>query len=176
MGLYDVFCAGLYGAGSPAEGAAWQRLQMAALALVGIAFSWFVLHFLSSGSYVTRRTKTVVGGASLCFLLMAIAGTVFPSGWYVLLDTPFVKVMRLPFGLRVVYNEVALGPLSSAQSTLQVVAFLFVFSLAFRTYRKGRASEVKALLVAMSIYFASVVNDTAVSLGLYHFPYTMEYA
>jgi PAS domain S-box-containing protein len=84
--------------------------------------------------------------------------------------------VHLPFGLRVVYNEVALGPLSSAQSVLEVAAFLFLVSLAFRTYRKGRAPEVKALLVAMAIYFASVINDTAVSIGLYHFAYTMEYA
>jgi PAS domain S-box-containing protein len=176
MGLYDVFCAGLYGAGSPADGAGWQRLQMASLALVGIAFSWFVLHFLSSGAFVTRRTKAVVGGVSLCFLLMAIAGTVFPSGLYVLPDAPFVKVTPLPFGLRVVYNEVALGPLATAQSVLEVAAFLFLFWLAFRTYRSGRASEVKALLVAMAIYFASIINDTAVSIGLYHLPYAMEYA
>jgi PAS domain S-box-containing protein len=176
MGLYDVFCAGLYSAGTPAEGAPWQRLQLASLALVGIAFSWFVLHFLSSGPFITRRTKVLIGIVSFFFLLMAIAGTAFPAGWYVLPDTPFVKVIPLPFGLGAVYQEVALGPLSTAQSILEVATYLFLFSLALRTYAKGRAREVKALLIAMSIYLASVLSDTAVLIGLYHFAYTMEYA
>ncbi|HYW84034.1 MAG TPA: hypothetical protein VFB30_12295, partial [Spirochaetia bacterium] len=176
MGMYDLFCAGLYGVSSPATGAPWQRLQLAALALVGIAFSWFVVQFLSSGPVVTRRTRIVVGGFSLCFLLSAIAGTVIPNGAYVLLDTPFVKVIPLPFGLGTVYNEVALGPLTTVQSALEVGAFLFLFSLAIRTYRKGHAPEVRALLIAMSIYFASILSDTAVVIGLYHLPYTMEYA
>jgi len=176
MGLYDLFCAGLYSVGSPAEGAAWQELQFESLALVGIAFSWFVVQFLSSGSLVTKRVKLVVGGFSLSFLLTAVAGRVFPNFGYVLPDTPFVKVIPLPFGLTTVYNEVALGPLATVQSVLEVAAFLFLFSLAIRTYRKGHAREVKALLIAMAIYFASVLSDTAVLAGFYHLPYTMEYA
>jgi PAS domain S-box-containing protein len=176
VGMYDLFCAGLYGVGSPAAGAPWQRLQLAALALVGIAFSWFVVQFLSSGPIITRRTKIVVGGFSLCFLLTAIAGTVFPSGAYVLLDTPFVKVIPLPLGLGTVYNEVALGPLATVQSVLEAAAFLYLVSLAIRTYRKEHASEVRALLIAMAIYFVSILSDTAVAAGLYRAPYTMEYA
>src|SRR5208337_4285968 len=87
MAMYDVFCAGLYGVASPAAGAAWQRLQFAALALVGIACSWFVVQFLSAGPLITRQTRIVVGGFSLRLLLTAIVGMVFPNGAYVLPDT-----------------------------------------------------------------------------------------
>src|SRR5271169_1812104 len=91
MGIYDLFCAGLYSVASPAAGAPWQRLQFQALALVGVAFSWFVVHLLSSGPLITRRIRIVVGSFSILFLLTAIAGAVFPNGGYVLQDTPFVK-------------------------------------------------------------------------------------
>lgn len=42
IGLYDVFCAGLYNAASLPEGKVWLRWQDGSLALTAIVFLWFI--------------------------------------------------------------------------------------------------------------------------------------
>ena len=47
IALYDIFCAGLYNAGSPEAGMFWQRLQFASLCMFTISVSWFFYHLTS---------------------------------------------------------------------------------------------------------------------------------
>ena len=42
IALYNIFCAGLYGAATPAQGMSWQRLQFASLAAFSVAMTLFV--------------------------------------------------------------------------------------------------------------------------------------
>ena len=49
IGIYDVFCAGLYGATSVEEGVYWQRLLIIGLGLDTIALLWFVAGTVSPG-------------------------------------------------------------------------------------------------------------------------------
>jgi len=169
MGLYDVFSAGLYSASSVAEGMHWQRAQVATLGLVSAAFLWFVTDYVSHAS--TRWAWAL----SAYFTLAAVVGVVERSGLAWLVDQPDVKQIQLSFGFGVTYYELTPGPLTNLQSVMGMVLLVYTFGLGVRFYRSGQRREAKPLLVAMVFSFSGVVNDTAVSSGLYHFVYLTEY-
>jgi len=169
MGLYDVFCAGLYSASSVAQGMHWQRAQVATLGLVSVAFLWFVT------DYVSHTPRRWVWALSAYFILAALVGMVERSGLAWLVDQPDVKQIRLSFGFRVTYYELTPGPLTDLQSVMGMVVLAYTFWLGVRFYRSGKRREAKPLLFAMVFSFSGVVNDTAVSSGLYHFVYLTEY-
>lgn len=168
MGLYDLFCAGLYSAQSPAEGAVWQRAQVATLAFVSVFFVGFV------AEYTGRVRPAVLRGLTAYFAasgLLAAAG-----GWLVLrLDHPMPKPLSLPFGLQTVYYEVAPGPLLILQSAVGLATLAYLFLVCLRFYREADPAAARPLLIALGIFLAAAVHDTAVSGGLYRGLYTIEY-
>lgn len=170
VGLYTVFCAGLYSAGSLAEGARWQRGQFISLALLTISFLWFV------ADYTPYRSKAILYLATLFFGLSAIIFVVDRSELTLVMNQPSIKEMRLFFGLEITYYEATFGPLASLQIILGLLTSFYIFWLGVRFYRSGHEKEAQPLILAMSIFIASVVNDAAVGGGLYKFIYTIEYA
>jgi PAS domain S-box-containing protein len=176
MGLYDIFSAGLYGATSVTAGVRWQRWQVATLALASIAFSWFVLDYFAHTGQITRRTKIVVLAFSIYSALAAIVGLVDPTGLYWPANRPLIKQFTLPFGTRIVYYEMAQGPLADLQSVVGIALFIYVLWVAIRMHRRGYRREALPLILALGIFFVGAINDAAVSAGLYQFFYTLEYA
>jgi PAS domain S-box-containing protein len=109
------------------------------------------------------------------FVLAAIAGLVNPAGLAWPADQPSVKQVLLPSG-QLTYYEMSPGLLTNIQSVLGLVVFVYVLWLAIWVYRCGRRQEAAPLLIALVLFFASAISDTAVSSGLYESVYTMEYA
>ncbi|MBN1660816.1 MAG: PAS domain S-box protein [Anaerolineae bacterium] len=175
VGLYDLFAAGLYNTTSAAQGVQWQRAQVSTLALVSIAFSWFVYDYLRATTAVPPYTRTVLIALSLYFALAAVTGMLDRSGLYRPLDLPDVKEMRF-FGQEIIYYEMAPGPLTNLQSVMGLAGFAFLLVITVLVYRRGYRQETRMLILSMGFFFASAVNDTAVASGLYPFVYTMEYA
>ncbi len=177
MGIYDVLCALLYNSSSTAQGVVWQRMQGAALALVCVAFSWFVVDYLAQSAVFHRWSRLVLAPVSALFLVIAVACPINPLGLFWNDVQPLVKTMRLPLGMTVVYNEVAPGVLSNVQSALGFALYAYLFAFVLRAFRAGVGRRsAGSLLAAMVLFFLAMVNDTAVSLGAYPFVYTMEYA
>lgn len=175
MGLYDLFCAGLYNVTQEGQGQQWQRLQVVALALVSMTFPWFVVDYLSPSMPLERRWKVPLLGFTCYFALAAVLALVERGGlcWS---DEPATKVIPLPWGGVITYYEVLPGPLTDVQSALGIGVFFYVLALALRAFWRGLRRETRPLLIALALFFLSALNDTAVSSGLYHFVYTMEYA
>jgi len=170
ISLYDVFCAGLYNATSIADGMRWQRAQVVTLALVSASFLWFI------ADYTSQISKKGLWGFSAYYVLAAVVGALDKSNLTWLTDQPSIKDIALPFGLAITYYEVSPGPLTNLQSVIGLVVSSYVFWAAIRLYRSGYQKKARLLILAMSIFFVGVINDTAVSSGLYRSVYVIEYA
>jgi PAS domain S-box-containing protein len=176
MGLYDIFCAGLYNAASVPEGVPWQQLQYIALAGVAIAFSWFVSDYLTPTEDVPRWWKRGLVVFSVYFVLAAVSGFLNPVHLYWPVGEFAIKHIVLPWGWQITYYEMTQGLLTNVQSAAGLVVFLYVLWLALRARRRGRRQEARPLLAALMLFFVSAISDTAISGRLYEFAYTMEYA
>lgn len=169
VGIYDVFSAALYNSTCVREGTVWQQAQIATLLLVGLSVVWFV------HDYSFRRSKRTFYVFALYFLAAAVLCIVGPLSW-VLKDEPAVKEILLPLAGRIVYYESVPGVLTRVSSVLGIVAFVYIFVIVFQGYRFHDRRRYRPLFVAMVIFCAGVLNDSAVSAGLYKFIYLIEYS
>ncbi|MCP4895854.1 MAG: PAS domain S-box protein [bacterium] len=166
--LYDVFCAALYSADTPEIGVEWQHMQIFALSLGAVILVQFVHNY-------TRRLS---GWATVIFaiaysplIVAALAGHRFL--WT---DTPSIKIVQVPFAAKfIIYNEMAAGQLTIYQSVLGLAFFATIFVAGVRQYRSGDPRRAIPLLLALTVFSLGVLNDAAVSTGLYSSIYLIEY-
>jgi PAS domain S-box-containing protein len=170
VGLYDVFCAGLYSATSVAAGAQWQRAQFIALALFTTFFLWFV------SDYTRRKPQIPTYAFSVFFMLALCVQTVDRSGLTWMVEHPSVKEVVLPLGTEITYYEATFGPFTTLQSLTGLVAATYILWDSVRFYRRGHRREATPLLLALGLMYVAAVNDTFVGNGVYQFIYTIEYA
>ncbi len=170
VGLYAALCAGLYNATSVAEGAQWQRRQFIVLPLVVTAFLWF------AADYTGQLSKKVLYAFTAYYAVAVIIQMTVRNDLTWIVDPPAIKVIHLPFSLTVTYYEANQGLLTDIQGAIGLAAGLYVLWGGVCFYRGGNRQQALPLLAAMGIFFAAGINDTAVSVGLYNFIYTMEYA
>lgn len=176
VGFYDVFCAGLYSASSPLEGVHWQRAQFVTVALVGVALLWFVI------DYTRSKSGWLAYVFSGFFVLAAIVELAGRSDLTWRPDRPAIKEVVLPVGLKVTYQEAAQGVFSDIQAVVGLSLFFYLFWMLVQCYRAGRRREAPRaagrapLLICLALLFVSVLNDSAVGMGVYRFLYTIEYA
>ncbi|CAG0928902.1 two-component system, NarL family, sensor histidine kinase EvgS [Thermoflexales bacterium] len=167
--LYDVFCIGLYNSSTVAEGAAWQRAQFIALALFTTVFMWFV------SDYTHHPPGPGLYAFSAFFLVAFFIQLIDRSELTWLLASPSIKEVWLPPGFKIIYYEATFGPFTTLQSFTGLAASTYIVVNGLRFYRRGYRREAVPLLLAMGLVYAAAFNDTAVSNGLYHFVYTIEY-
>ncbi len=170
VGLYDIFCAGLYSARSLAEGFAWQRAQVTTLYLITVAFVWFV------NDYISRKPTKWLWAFSTFFILAALGGLMNQANTFWVTDQPAIKEIRLPFGLAITYYELTPGPIANMTSVAGVLVCIYALGLSISAYRSGQREKARPLIITILLLFAAVFSDTAVSLSLYPFIYTFEYA
>ncbi len=170
MVAYDLFCAGLYSAASPAEGYLWQRAQLASLGLVEISLIWFV------ASYSKLVGPKVLWWFTAFFGFNSLMQLFAPGNLYWYPDQPVVKVIELWPGYVITYNEVLSGPLSNLAVLMGVALFAYFFWLGFKAYRAGHRGKACPLMIASVILILGVLNDAAVMSGLYRSVYLIEYA
>jgi PAS domain S-box-containing protein len=168
-GFYDVFCAGLYNSTSVAEGAQWQRLQFITLAFFNIAFVWFV------SVYTHQKTQKLTYAFSIYFLFAVIIQVIDRSDLTWLVDRPAIKNMLLPFGMRVTYYEATLGLFTTVQGLMGLVIGIYILVFTLHFYKRGYKKEATPLIITLVILYATAINDTVISNGVYEFIYTIEY-
>jgi hypothetical protein len=170
VGLYTVFCAGLYSAGSLAEGVRWQRGQFVSLALFTTSFFWFV------ADYTSYRPKAILYLSTVYFGLSALVFVVDRSDLTLVVSQPAIKEIQIPLGFEITYYEATFGLMANLQSIFGLLVSVYILWLGVRYYQSGHEKEAQPLILALGIFFVSVVNDAAVGSGLYEFIYTIEYA
>ena len=175
VGLYDICCVGNYNSSTPAVGVQWQRMQLMTLSLVTAAFLWFVVSYTSMKP---GRRRIPVYLFSLFFLSAAVVQAVCPPGpgGFTWTDQESVKNFIIPFvGWPVAYNEMSHGPFTDFHAFSFLVAYLYAFWVTLHFYWKVNPRKAAPLLLAILIFFASVIEDVMVSSGFYDFIYTIEY-
>ncbi len=171
IGIYDISCAGLYGASSLVDGGLWQQAQFFCVQIFAIVLLWFVQQFT-----LRPPTKTI-RGLRIYFMVATILGAIFPQDLILDKTVPAVKYIQVSaLGMDLVYYEYGQGVLASFSYLVYFIGFAYMFWEAITHYRSGRRAEGKALLVALVIFFASIINDIAVVEQVWTFPYTAEYA
>ncbi|NQU39803.1 MAG: SpoIIE family protein phosphatase [Lentisphaerae bacterium] len=169
MGGYDVFCAGLYSGAHVAEGMMWQRAQLLALALVGMAFVWFCSDYTGAVSRRFRWLSTAFFSGMALMMMLAPNALIFQPNRGILRSFRFL-------GTAVSYHEAELSRLTMLQHGGAILAFIYLLIVGFRFYQRERRQRAVPLLAAMVCFFIGAVNDTAVATGLNHSIYILEYA
>ncbi|HSB01955.1 MAG TPA: PAS domain S-box protein [Anaerolineales bacterium] len=168
--FYDACSTGLYNASSVAEGAQWQRGQFVALALFVPAFLWFV------SDYTHQKPGTATYLFSAFYLIALIVQLLDRSGLTLPVDQPSIKHITLPYVQPITYYEVVLGPFTTVQSLMGVVASTYILIMAIRYFRRGYKREAMPLILAIALMYAAGLHDTFVSNGVYDAIYFIEYA
>lgn len=169
MGVYDIFCAGLYSSTTLAAGMSWQRVQMVSLALVGITFVWFCSDYTASVSWRYRRLSTIY------FTTMAAIMALAPDAWIFHVDRPALRAFRF-FGSAVSYHEAEFTALAALLHGLTILTFIYMLIVGMRFYQRENRRRALPLVAAMICFFIGAVNDTAVAVGLSQSIYILEYA
>lgn len=169
VGIYDLLCAVLYSASSPAEGAGIQRLQLIILPIVGIAFLFFVAHYTKIYSY------PILGILTAMYLIAVAFQVLDRSDLTWIVTQPAIKVIHFPWGGQITYNEVTPGIVSMMESVISLPVTIYVFYMSIAYYRKGEKKRALPLIIAQIIFAIGVLNDTAVANSWYEFVYLIEY-
>ncbi len=170
MGLYAIFCAGLYNASSLADGARWQRAQVVTLTLIGATFIWFIL------DYISYEKKRVRNAFTIFFIVAALIALLDPTTLSFKTTSPAVKEILLPFDLSVVYYEVKPGLLTDFNSLVGILVFVYIFKIGSRLLKTGNKGKAKPLLWSVLFFCIGLCNDVAVHNELYRFIYIIEYS
>jgi PAS domain S-box-containing protein len=168
IGIYDLFCAGLYNAQSIYAGVMWQRWQF--IAIVGVATSlvWFISEFIARTSRRTDYLFYAYGLIQFIVLLFDHSELTFRS-------KPEEKIFEL-FGIPASYHEVAPGLLVNIQCVVNLLVCLYILKSLVAFYRAGRREESGPIIVGTVCLVAGAINDTLVSARVYQFFYIIEYA
>ncbi len=169
VSLYAFFCVGLYNARSVTQGIYWQELQYIVLPVLMICLLWFVIF------YTRSRAKFLPVFLTLMGLGFSVFQIYDQTDLTVLLDQPAVKSLLLPFDLTVTYYEVAPGLVTQVQLLIGALAYLYVLGLVIHYLSKDHKNGWQ-LLVGLLLVIAAAVSDAAVNVGMYLFPYVLEYA
>ena len=176
VGFYDVCCVLLYNSPSPVQGASWQRMQLAATALLCAIMPWFLFDFYADVLQVTPGTKTITAGLSVFFILAGTVSILNPARLFWPGSVPLVKTIRLPFGMSVVYNEVGLGPLADLMNLLAVATVVILSAVILRAFFRARRKGIIPLAIVVMLILLCLLSDTLVARGALQFVYTSEYA
>jgi PAS domain S-box-containing protein len=144
-------------------------MQFITLGFFTTAFLWFV------SDYTRQKPQRAIYAFSAFYLLAVLIQIVDRSNLTWIVDRPAIKEILLPFGLEITYYEVTLGPFTTFQSLMGMVAATYIVWNGVRFYQHGSRREAAPLLLALGFMYAASVNDTAVSNGLYQFVYAIEY-
>ena len=169
--IYTFTSAGLYSADSYLDGRLWQRYGIAGLVLSSIALLKFIDDY--TGGRVSR----------VWFWSLAApigVGAILDVFWHNDLmwrdGVPSIKRVGCPLGMEFIYNEVEVGPLVSAQFAICFLLIAYAIYVSHGFLRKGDRRRAMRLLAALTILWASALNDLMVSMKVYSFYYTTEYA
>lgn len=172
VGLYNVFCAGLYNSTSIPEGMYWQRFQLATIALFAITMAWFVYH-VTGGHRMKRWGIIALTGFFMIFFLL---GFLIQGELTLSLAKALPKHIELWGVIDVTYHEVDPGPIYAVQLVFTIIAYSYLLYMLISYYRKTRQSYFLSIIFSQVLFFIITTSDIMVATAVYPFIYLTEYA
>ncbi len=171
IALYDVFTVGLYDCSSAAEGAVWQRWQLATIGTTSLSLLYFVDAY--SGGRGPRMGRFVAWVGPV----LGVVALVERRGWLVT-DIPSTKELDVPILGHVVYHEVEPGPLVLVISAIVPYLAVHLAIVGVRMWRAGGEARDRAvnLLAGAGLFVFGLANDALDTFGAIHSIYLIEYA
>jgi GGDEF domain-containing protein len=168
LALYDAMCVGFYNAASVGSGAAWQRGQFFAIALIIWSFCYYVC------SLYERRITPFLRWYLAVVAAITLAGLAFPD---LVADASAPNVRSIEFlGMGMTYYEARTGLVFGLQNLAVLVGMAYVLRLILEVATRRDKEHILLYLAGTSIYFASLFADILIANDLIEFPYTSEYA
>ncbi len=167
---YNLSCIGLYGTTSPADAYPWQLAQLIALSATLLLAMYFV------SSIVDQRVPWLEHLFLGYYLVQDTAVLVLPPGPFTWWLNPSPKTVQLGGALRLVYPEIDAGLIPSLQSFVGVGLGAYILLRLFRFWRAGDRITAVPMLAGFGFWALGLVNDMAVSSGMYGFFYLTEFS
>jgi GGDEF domain-containing protein len=168
IALNDVAGIGLYSATSTDSGALWQRIQFYCTTGISIEFLNFTYVLIGRRRDLAKQILlallTVVLGAGLVF-----RGHVLDS------SQPLRRTVTL-LGHSVTYYEHQPGLIWNLLFVVQLAGMVYLYALLIREFFWRGKRDVLPLLVGFLVFFIAAASDMLISLNVFAFLYTVEYA
>ncbi len=168
--FYDFSCLGLYMSSTIDEGAIWQGYLFFVGPFISITLLWF---FFDYTAHKSRKLGYIIATYFIAAMVIGIAG---PTELTLNLSDPMIKIIQLTPDLQIVYYEVGSGPLKLITQGVYIFSCLYCLWIAVTHYKIGKKKEAIPLFLVILILAAGIVNDVAVSSGVYESIYLVEYA
>ena len=108
------------------------------------------------------------------FLVIFIASLFASPEFSLSPANPAIKNISL-LGLNITYYEGGLGFIYQVEIVSIIIAFIYLFYLFIRSYRKTGSKSLLPVIACLVLYFFGVLNDSLVAAQAYQFVYIGEY-
>ena len=167
--VYDIFSILLYISDSPLEGRVWQKWQY-------ISFALAIIFFLNFISFFTGNRFPLIKKIFMSILLIGML-IMFSQDSGLLLSKTLsdVKEISLPWGSKVIYNEMSSGPIAYFNCLLLISIIIYLIFIAIEYFPDCPPHRKKPLVLSICFFSIGVLNDAFVSVGFYKFIYIIEH-
>ena len=131
IGIYDLFCYGLYNSHSLEEGIFWQKLQLLNADIISITLGWFVLHLSKK---MPRKLFIFIIVLYMTFLLL---GIFIQSELTLSLNKPAIKYIKI-FNYNITYYEGTPGLIFIIQGISQIINYIYFLLILIMSLRKAK--------------------------------------
>ena len=170
VGLYDIFCMGLYNADSLTQGIFWQRLQLSTMNFISI----FIIIFIAL--FTKNKKNWILRAYLLLFLFLFVLSLAIDERYTLSLSHPGIKHILIPGFTTITYYEAEVGPLFTVGIILSITVYTYLIFLLIRYYFRSKDKNAILIICGQVTYFIGVINDSFVASGLYEFVYISEYS
>jgi len=170
VGVYELACAGLYGASVVERGVFWERIRLESIPLIVVSMTWLVSMYTGPTS---RRLLKWVIGASLLYILLS---RTLPEQYTLSVDRAIIRPTGIPGLFRISYVESEVGLLYVIALAFMICLYVYLIACLERHYRRTRERETLYILLSQIPLFMAAVNDSLVASEAYLFVYLAEYA
>jgi len=170
VGLYIVFCVGLYNSSSIQDGIFWQRLQFHTVAAIALFLIWF------TGIYTEQKSNRILQLLTAWFIVAFFASLVASPEYSLSPLKPEIKNINLFNLVKIIYYEGALGIVYQVELLSAIAAYIYLFYLFIRFYLRTKKNILLLIILGQTIYFVGVINDSLVAMRVYTFIYISEYS
>ncbi len=170
VGLYDVFCVGLYNSLTVQDGFTWQRLQLDTVIAISIFLIWF------TGNFTEQKNNKIIPLLIAWFVIIFFASIFVNPEYSLSPGSPAVKIVHLLNFLDITYYESEIRIIYQVEIVSAVLAYIYLCYLFIIYYIRKRHKILLLVVSCQVIYFLGVVNDSLVSMQFYPFFYVSEYS